>query len=118
MGGDSPVLGVVVLLRIVFLVVCEEGIELKALFEVFNSFKAADVFQVVEVPVCVYTSANQSVPVNALQFHIGVVILEVEVHLFSKVNIRTFDRVHVLTSHLELVEVEVFREDLHLNYLL
>ena len=43
MRRNSPVLAVVVLLREVFLVISEEGIELDALFEVLYGFEAADV---------------------------------------------------------------------------
>jgi hypothetical protein len=116
--GDSPVLGVVILLRVVFLVVGKECVEGNALFEVFSSFKAADVFQEVEITVCVDASFNKSVPMDALQFHVGMIFLEAEVHKLSKVDVGALDSVHVLTRHFKLIEVEVFRENLHLNYLL
>ena len=105
-------------LRIVFLVVSKEGIELNALFEIFCCFKASNVLQKVEVSVSINTSTDKSVPVNTLQFHIGMVLLEVEVHLLAEINVRALDGVHVFTSHLKLVKVEVFREHLHLYYLL
>ena len=64
--GDSPVLGVIVLLGVVFLVVSEEGVELNALLEVLNGLEASDVLQEVEVTVSVNTSTDKSVPVDAL----------------------------------------------------
>jgi hypothetical protein len=117
-GGDSPVLGVVILLRVVFLVVGEEGVELNALLEVFGGLEASDVLEEVEVAVGVDAGTDEAVPVDALELHVGVVVLEVEVHELSEVDVGTFDRVHVFTGHLELVKVEVFGEHLHLNYLL
>ena len=53
---------------------------------------------------------------HALQLDVCVVCLEGEVKRLAEVNVRTLDGVHVLTSHLKLVEVKVFGEDLHLNY--
>ena len=104
----------VILVGIVFLVISEEGIELEALFEVLNGFEAPDVFEEVEVAVGVHASADETVPVNALQLHIGMVLLEREVQRLAEVDVGALDGVHVLAGHLELVEVEIFREDLHL----
>jgi hypothetical protein len=97
-------------------VVSEERIELNALFEIFYSFEAADVLKEVKVAVSVDAGSNESVPVHALQLYVCVVCLEGEVKRLAEVNVRTLDSVHVLTSHLKLVEVKVFGEDLHLNY--
>lgn len=94
----------------------KEGIELNALFEVFYGFEAADVLEEIEVAVGVDTGANQSVPVDALELDVGVVLLEREVERLAEVDVGTLDRVHVLASHLKLVEVKVFGENLHLNY--
>ena len=116
MGRDPPVLGVVVLLGEVFLVVGEESVELQALLEVLDCFQTADVFHEVEIPVRVYAGLNESVPVDALQLDVGIVLLKAEVQRFSEVDVRSLDRVHVLTRHLELVEVEVLWENLHFNY--
>ena len=96
--------------------VSEERIELDALFEVFYGFKAADVLEEVEVAVGVHASANQSVPVDALQLDVGIVLLELEVKRLAEVDVGALDCVHVLASHLKLVEIEVFWENLHLNY--
>ena len=41
--GNSPVFAVIVLVRVVFLVVCEKGIKLNALLEVLGSFDATNV---------------------------------------------------------------------------
>ena len=111
--GYSPVLVVVIFVWIVLLVVGEECIELEALSEVLGGFHAADVVQHVEVAVSVHAATDQSVPVDALQLQVGVVLLELEVHEESKVDVWTLDGVLVLTCHLELVEVEHFREHLH-----
>lgn len=79
MGGHSPVFVHVVLLWVVFLVVGEEGIDLEALLEVSGALVAADVLHEFEVAVGVDASTNHSVPVDALQFDVGVVLLEREV---------------------------------------
>ena len=53
-------------------------------------------------------------PVHALETNIGIVLLEREVHRAVEPDVRSLDRVHVFTSHLELREIEVFWEHLHL----
>ena len=118
MGRHSPVLAVIVLVRVVLLVVGKEGVELEALLEVLGGFEAADVLEHVEVAVGVCAGLNQTVPVHALQTDVCVVLLKAEVHGRAKADVRALDRVHVVTRHLELVEVEVFREHLHLNQML
>jgi len=115
-GRNSPVLAVVVLLREILLVVSEERIELNALFEVLYGFEAADVLEEVEVAISVHTCADESVPVDALEFDVGVVLLEGEVKSLAEVDVGTLDGVHILASHLKLIEIEVFGEDLHLYY--
>ena len=54
-------------------------------------------------------------PVNALKTNVRIVLLETEVHGGVEADVRALDGVHVFTSHLELVKVEVFWEHLHLD---
>ena len=96
--------------------VSEERVELNALFEVLHSFETADVLEEVEVAISVNARSDQSVPVDALKLDVGIVLLEREVERLAKVDVGTLDGVHILAGHFKLVEVEVFREDLHLNY--
>jgi hypothetical protein len=110
---DSPVLAVIVFLWVIFLVVGEEGVELDALFEVLDGLHAADLLEEVEVAVDVDAGADQSVPVDALQLDVGVVLLELEVDRLVEVDVGPLYCVHVLSGHLELVEVEILGEDLH-----
>ena len=94
----------------------EERVELNALFEVLYGFEATDVFEEVEVAVSVNACADESVPMDALKLDVGVVLLEREVERLAEVDVGTLDGVHIFASHFKLVEIEVFREDLHLNY--
>lgn len=55
-------------------------------------------------------------PVDALQFYVCVVLLELEIERLAEVDVGPLDCVHVFASHLKLVEIKVFRENLHLNY--
>jgi hypothetical protein len=112
--GDSPVLAVVVFLWEIFLVVSEESVQLDALLEVLNGLHASDLFQEIEVAIHVDACTDESVPVDALDADVGVVLLELEVHGLEEVDVGALDGVHVVTGHLELVEVEVLGEDLHL----
>lgn len=112
----SPILTVVVLVREVLLVVSKEGVELDALFEVLDSLEAADVLEEVEVAVCVHAGTDESVPVDALELDVSVVLLEGEVKGLAEVDVGTLNGVHVLACHLKLVEVKVFGEDFHFNY--
>ena len=91
----------------------EEGVELHALLEVLNSFCAPDLLKEIEVTINVDAGADKSVPVDALQLDVGVVLLKLEVDRLEEVDVGTFDRVHVLSSHLELVEIKVLGEHLH-----
>ena len=111
--ADSPVLGVVILVWIVLLVVGEETIELYALLEVLDSLHTSDVLQEIEITVNINASSDQSVPVNALQLKIGVVLLELEHDSLSEVNVWSLNGMHVFSRHFKLVEIEVFREHLH-----
>ena len=103
----------VVLLREVLLVVSEEGIELDALFEVLYGFEAADVLQKIEVAVGVYACADESVPVDALEFDVRVVLLEREVKCLAEVNVGTLNSVSVFSGCFKLIIVEVFGENFH-----
>ena len=105
----------VVFLRVVFLVLGEECIQRYALLEVLCCLKTLDIFQEFEVPISVHACSNYSLPVDALQLDIGVVLLEVEVQGRTEINVGALNRVHIITSHFKLIEVEVFWEDLH-NY--
>ena len=111
--ADSPVLGVVILVWIVFLVVGEETIELYALLEVLDGLHASDVLEEIKITVNINARSDQSVPVNALQLEIGVVLLELEHDSLSEVNIWSLDGMHVFSRHLKLIEIEVFWEHLH-----
>ena len=113
MWGDSPVLTVVVLVSIILLVVGEEPVKLNALLEVLDSFHASDVLEEIEVSVNVDASSDKSVPVNALELQVRVILVELEVQSLTKVNVWSLDCVHILSGHLELVEVEVFWKHLH-----
>ena len=68
--GDSPVLRMIILVGEVLLVVREEGIELQALLEVLNCFQASDLLQEIKISIHVDACSDQSVPVDALQFHV------------------------------------------------
>ena len=105
----------VVFLRVVFLVLGEECIQRYALLEVLCCLKTLDILQEFEVPISVHACSNYSLPVDALQLDIGVVLLEVEVQGRTEINVGALNRVHIITSHFKLIEVEVFWEDLH-NY--
>ena len=80
MGGHSPVLAVIVLVRVVLLVVCKEGVELEALFEVLGGLEAANVLQHIEVTISVNASLDEAMPVDALKTNVGIVLLKAEVH--------------------------------------
>ena len=114
--GDSPVLGMIVFVGEVLLVVGKERVQLHALPEVLNCLEASDVLQELKVTVNVNAGADQSVPVHALELYVRIVFLELEVNSFSEIDIWAFDGMHVFTSHLELVEVEVLWEDLHIYF--
>jgi hypothetical protein len=116
--GNSPVLAVIVLVGEVLFVVGEESIQLEALFEVFDGFKATDVLEEVEVPVGVDASADQSVPVDALQLDVRVIDLEVEIEGLGEVDVGTLDGVHVFARSFKLVELEVLGEHFHFNQLI
>ena len=111
--GDSPVLRVVILVWIVFLVVSKETVELDTLLKILNGLHASDVLEEVEVSKNVDASSNESMPVDTLEFNVGVVLLELKVNCLSKVDVWSLDGMHVFTRHLELVEVEIFWEHLH-----
>lgn len=93
-------------------------VKLQALLEVLYSLEAANVLEEVKVAVSVNTSTDKSVPVDALKLNVGIVDLEVELECLVKVNVGTFDGVHIFTGCLKLVEVEVFWEHFHFNQLI
>ena len=93
----------------------EEGIQGHALLEVLRRLEALDVLKELEVAVGVDAGPDDSLPVDALQLDVGVVLLEVEVQGRAEINVGALDRVHIITSHFKLIEVEVLWKDLH-NY--
>jgi len=115
-GRYAPVFVVVVLVRVVLLVESEECVKLDALLEVLDGLEATDVLEELEITEGVHASADKSVPVNTLQLDVGVVLLEGEGQRLGEVDVRALDGVHVLATHLKLVEVEVFRENLHFYF--
>ena len=118
MRRDSPVFTVVVFLRVIFLVVSEESIELNALFEVLNSFHTSNLLKEIEVSVNIDASSNKSVPVHTLNLDVSVELLELEVNSLVEIDVWSLDCVHVLSSHFELIKIKILGEDLHLQYLL
>ena len=114
MWADSPVFRVVVLIGIIFLVVSKEPIELDALLEVLDGFEASNVLEEVEISIDVDASSDESMPVDALQLNVGVVLLELEVNSLTEVDVWSLDGMHILSSHFKLVEIEVFGEHLHI----
>ena len=97
--------------------VSEESVQLDALLEVFDGLHASDLLQEVEVTIHINACPDESVPVNALNSNVGIVLLELEVHSLEEVDVGALDCVHVLFRHLKLVEVKVLGEDLHFyNY--
>ena len=118
MRRDSPVFTVVVFLRVIFLVVSEESIELNTLFEVLNSFHTSNLLKEIEVSVNIDASSNKSVPVHTLNLDVSVELLELEVNSLVEIDVWSLDCVHVLSSHFELIKIKILGEDLHLQYLL
>ena len=112
--GNSPVLRVIVLVWVVFLVVGEEIVKLYALFEILDGFEASNVLEEVEISIDVDASSDESMPVDALQLNVGVVLLELEVNSLTEVDVWSLDGMHILSSHFKLVEIEVFGEHLHI----
>ena len=95
--ANSPVFGVVIFIWEVLLVVGEEAIQLDALLEVLDSFETSDVLKEIKVSIDIDASSDKSVPVDALEFNVGVVLLEFEINSFTKVDVWSLDSVHVLT---------------------
>ena len=83
------------------------------MLKVFGGFEAADVVEHVKVSIGVDAASDKSVPVHALEFDVGVVLLEVVIHEESEVNVWALDAVLVLSRHDELVEVKHLWEHLH-----
>ena len=95
--------------------ICEEGVELNALLEVFHCFCASDMLKEIKVTINIDASSDEPVPMHTLQLDVGVVLLKLEVNSLKEVNVWTLDRVHVLSGHLKLVEIKVLGEHLHFN---
>ena len=112
--ADSPVLGVVIFIGVVLLVIGEESIELDALLEVLNGLEASHVLKEIKIAVHIDASSDEPVPVDALEFDVGVIFLEFEINSLAKIDVWSLDCVHVFTGHFELVEIEVLWKYLHL----
>ena len=97
--------------------ISEESIQLNTLLEILDSLHASDLFQEIEVSVDIDACSDKSVPVNALNAEVGVVLLELEVDCLEEVDVWALDCVHVLARHLKLVEIKVLGEHLHLCYI-
>ena len=103
----------VVFLWEILLVIGKESVQLDALFEILRCFKAPDVLKEIEIAIRVDAGANHAMPVNALQLDVGVVLLEVEIESATEIDVGTLDGVHVLSSHFELIEVEILWKYFH-----
>jgi hypothetical protein len=93
--------------------VSEEGVKLNALLEILYCLCASDLLKEIKVTINVDASSDKSMPVNTLQPDVSVVLLKLEVNCFKEVNVGSLDCVHILSSHLKLVEIKVFGEHLH-----
>lgn len=91
----------------------EERVQLQTLSEVLDGFDAAQVLEEIKITIYVDASSDESVPVDALQFQVGVVLLELEVECLVEINVRSFNRVHVVVCRHKLICVEKFRENFH-----
>ena len=93
--------------------ISEEVVKLDALSEILGGLKASNVLKEIKVTVDIDTCADKSMPHDALELDVGVVLLEVVVHEESEVNVWALDAVLVLSRHDELVEVKHLWEHLH-----
>jgi len=96
----------------------EEGIQLQALLEVLSHFQAPDVLEELVVPKHINASLHNLLPMHALQSDVGVVLLEFEVQCLVEVYVRSFNCVHVLSYHRELINIKVLWEYFHYSLLL
>ena len=78
-----------------------------------ETYLASDIPQEFKVAENIDAGRQESVPVNALEFDVGVIFLEAEVQSFIKVDIWPLDSKHVFCVHVELTELKVFWEHLH-----
>ena len=93
----------------------EESVQLQGLSEILSDLDAANLTEPLEIAVVVDHGACEPVPLQSLKLKVGGVFLELKVSDgFVEVDVGPLDRVHVLTGHLELIEVVVLRKDLHL----
>ena len=95
--------------------VSEDGVEAEALWDVLGCLEATDVLHEVEVAISVDASADHSVPVDALELDVGIVLLELKVECLAKVDVWALDGVEVFSGHLELSELEVLGEHFHFD---
>lgn len=108
-----------VLLRVVFLCVGEEVVELDALREVFHRLKASDVLEEFEISENVDARGDDFLPVYTLKSDVGVVLLEGKVEGLEKVDVRSFHGVDgPFVGHLELILIEVLWEDFHFSIII
>ena len=70
--------------------------------------------QELKVSVNVKACSDKSMPVDTLQFNVGIVFLEFEIDSHPEVDVGSLNGVHVLPCHLKLVELEVFWKYLHI----
>ena len=113
MWAHSPVLISIVFIWIILFVIGKEGIKSKALLEIFGGLDASNVLEEVKVTMNINASSNKSLPVNALQLQIGIIVLVLEVEGLAEIDVWSLDRVHVLSGGLELMEIEVLRKYFH-----
>jgi hypothetical protein len=52
-------------------------------------------------------------PMDALELQVGIVFLELEFKSLVEIDVGSLNGVHVFFGELELVELKVFRKDLH-----
>ena len=77
-------------------------------------YLAPNVLEELEVAEYINAGHQKSVPVDALQLDVGIVLLEVEVQGFVEVDIWPLNHEMVLLHHTELGHLEVLWEYLHL----
>ena len=51
---------------------------------------------------------------DALEFEVGIVLLELESNGLLEINVGSLDGVEILRNHVELGDIEVLREHFHL----
>ena len=94
--------------------ISKERIQVQALLEVLNGFHASQVLEEIEVAVDVNAGPDESVPMDALELQVSVVLLELEVQGFVEINVWSLNGVHIFLCHDKLVSVKVLWENFHL----